>query len=85
MRCSLNFLVPVLMILAAPTVGLAQSPKFNVGTPLSQEEIQRFDFMIGPQGQDFPPGAEPPRKALAQLAQATQPACIVSKAEHLQT
>jgi S-disulfanyl-L-cysteine oxidoreductase SoxD len=55
MRCSLNLLVP-LMILAAPTAGLAQSPKFNVGTPLSQEEIQRFDFMIGPQGQGLPAG-----------------------------
>src|SRR5271154_3200619 len=56
MRCTLNLLVP-LVILAAPTVGLAQSPKFNVGTPLSQEEIQRFDFMIGPQGQGLPAGS----------------------------
>jgi S-disulfanyl-L-cysteine oxidoreductase SoxD len=55
MRCSLKFLVP-LMILAAPTAGLAQAPKFNVGTPLSQEAIKSFDFMIGPQGQQLPPG-----------------------------
>jgi len=58
MRCSLNLLVP-LMILAAPAAGLAQSPKHNVGTPLSQEEIQGFDFMIGPEGQQLPSGAEP--------------------------
>src|SRR5882762_7277370 len=53
MRCSLSLLVP-LMILAAPAAGLAQSPKYNVGTPLSQEEIKSFDFMIGPQGQQLP-------------------------------
>ena len=55
MRCSLKLLVPV-MILAAPAVGLAQSPRFNVGTPLSQQEIQSFDRMIGPQGQALPAG-----------------------------
>jgi cytochrome c len=44
------------MILAAPAAGLAQSPRYNVGTPLSQEEIKSFDFMIGPQGQDLPVG-----------------------------
>ena len=47
MRCSLKLLVPVI-ILAAPAVALAQSqPRFNVGTPLSQEEIKSFDSMIG--------------------------------------
>jgi len=55
MRCSLKLLVP-LMILAAPAAGLAQTPKFNVGTPLSQQEIQSFDRMIGPQGQALPAG-----------------------------
>ena len=55
MRCSLNLLAAV-MILAAPAAGLAQSPRFNVGTPLSQEEIKSFDFMIGPQGQALPTG-----------------------------
>ena len=55
MRCSLKLLVPVI-ILAAPAVGLAQSPRFNVGTPLSQQEIQSFDRMIGPQGQALPAG-----------------------------
>lgn len=55
MRCTLRLLVP-LMILAAPAAGLAQSPRYNVGTPLSQEEIKSFDFLIGPQGQELPPG-----------------------------
>jgi cytochrome c len=44
------------MILAAPAAGLAQSSKYNVGTPLSQEEIKSFDFLIGPQGQQLPEG-----------------------------
>lgn len=56
MRCSLNLLASAI-ILAAPAAGLAQSPPFNVGTPLSQDEIKRFDFMIGPQGQQLPPGS----------------------------
>jgi S-disulfanyl-L-cysteine oxidoreductase SoxD len=55
MRCSVSLLALV-MILAAPTLGLAQSPDYNVGTPLSQEEIKRFDFMIGPEGQQLPAG-----------------------------
>jgi cytochrome c len=43
------------MILAAPAA-LAESPKYNVGTPLSQEEIKSFDFMIGPEGKELPAG-----------------------------
>jgi S-disulfanyl-L-cysteine oxidoreductase SoxD len=54
MRCSLNVLVPV-MILAAPVVALAQS-RTNLGTPLSQDEIKGFDFMVGPEGKELPPG-----------------------------
>jgi S-disulfanyl-L-cysteine oxidoreductase SoxD len=54
MRCSLSLFVS-LIVLAAPTVGLAQS-RLNVGTPLSQDEIKGFDFMIGPEGQALPPG-----------------------------
>jgi mono/diheme cytochrome c family protein len=44
------------MILAAPAVGLAQSLAYNVGAPLSQDEIKSFDFMIGPEGQQLPAG-----------------------------
>ena len=54
MRCSLNLLVSVI-ILAAPVAGLGQS-RYNVGTPLSQEEIRSFDFMLGPEGKELPPG-----------------------------
>jgi hypothetical protein len=59
MRCSrspLNLLLPAIIILAAPAAGLAQSHPYKVGTPLSQEEIRSFDFMIGPQGQALPAG-----------------------------
>jgi len=56
MRCSLNWLVP-LMILAVPAAGLAQSPKLNMGRPLSEQDINSFDFMIGPDGQRLPPGS----------------------------
>jgi S-disulfanyl-L-cysteine oxidoreductase SoxD len=59
MRCSLKLLLS-LLVLAAPGAGLAQSPTpkatYNVGTPLSQDDIKSFDFMIGPQGQGLPPG-----------------------------
>jgi len=66
MRCSLSLLASV-MILAAPG-GLAQSPKFNVGTPLSQEEIRSFDFMIGPEGKELPPGHGTPKEGAAVFA-----------------
>ena len=58
MSCSLKFLLPV-MILAVSVAALAQSqPRTypNLGTPLSQAEIQRFDRMIGPEGKELPPG-----------------------------
>jgi len=56
MRCSLNLLLPVMILAAAPMAALAQAPNYNVGKPLSQDEIRSFDFMIGPQGQQLPPG-----------------------------
>jgi S-disulfanyl-L-cysteine oxidoreductase SoxD len=60
MRCSVNLLASSLLasavVLAAPALGLAQSPAYNVGTPLSQDEIKKFDFMIGPEGQQLPAG-----------------------------
>ena len=57
MRCSLSLLVSVI-ILAAAVVGLAQSrSSYNLGTPLTQEEIRSFDFMVGPAGKELPPGS----------------------------
>jgi len=47
------------MIAALPLALLAQSPPRvypNVGTPLTQAEIQSFDRMIGPEGKELPPG-----------------------------
>ena len=55
MRCSLDLRVP-LMILAAAVAGPAQSRTYNVGSPVSQEEIRGFDFMVGPEGKELPPG-----------------------------
>jgi S-disulfanyl-L-cysteine oxidoreductase SoxD len=76
MRCSLKLLVPV-MLLAAPAVGLAQSqpqqqPRFNVGTPLSQDEIKSFDFMMGPEGKELPPGHGSPKEGAAIFAKRCQ-------------
>src|SRR5262245_54926208 len=72
MRCiALNLLASVIMsatILAAPATGLAQSPRFNVGTPLSQEEIKSFDFMIGPDGQELPDGRGTAKEGAAVFA-----------------
>jgi mono/diheme cytochrome c family protein len=56
MRSSLKLLVPV-MVFAAPVAVLAAQRSFpNVGTPLSQAEIQSFDRMIGPEGKELPAG-----------------------------
>ena len=58
MSCSLKFLLSV-MILAVPVAVLAQSkPRSypNLGTPLSQADIQSFDRMIGPEGKELPSG-----------------------------
>ena len=58
MSCSLKFLLPA-MILAVPVAALAQSqPRIypNLGTALSQAEIQSFDRMIGPEGKELPAG-----------------------------
>jgi S-disulfanyl-L-cysteine oxidoreductase SoxD len=72
MRCSLKLLVPAI-ILAAPAVALAQSqPGFNVGTPLGQEEIKSFDFMIGPEGKELPPGQGSPKEGAAVFAKRCQ-------------
>jgi len=72
MRCSLKLLVPVIF-LAAPAVALAQSPsRFNVGTPLSQQEIKSFDFMIGPDGKELPPGHGSPKDGSAVFASAAK-------------
>ena len=67
MRCSLSLLVP-LLILAAPAAGLAQS-RYNVGTPLSQEEIKGFDFMLSPEGKELPPGHGTSKEGAAIFAQ----------------
>jgi len=72
MRCSLKLPEPVL-ILAAPAVALAQSqPRLNLGTPLSQEEIKSFDFMLGPDGKELPPGRGTAKEGAAVFAKRCQ-------------
>ena len=71
MQCSPNLLALV-AILALPAAGLAQSPKFNVGTPLSEEEIKSFDFMIGPDGKELPPGRGTAKEGAAVFAKRCQ-------------
>jgi len=66
MRCSLSLLAAA-MILAAPAAGLAQS-RYNVGTPLSQEAIKSFDFMLGPEGKELPPGRGTAKEGAAVFA-----------------
>ena len=56
MRRLPKFLLAV-TILALPVAALAQSRAYpDVGTPLSQADIQSFDRIIGPEGKELPPG-----------------------------
>ena len=72
MRCSLKLLVPAI-ILAAPAMALAQSqPRLNLGTPLSQEEIKSFDFMVGPDGKELPAGRGTAKEGAAVFAKRCQ-------------
>lgn len=72
MRCSLKLLLPVI-VLAAPAAAQAQSqPRFNVGTPLSQQDIKSFDFMIGPEGKELPPGHGSAKEGAAIFAKRCQ-------------
>ena len=56
MRCLLNLLVPG-MVLAACVAALAQTPTYNRGRAPSAEEIRAWDFAIGPEGKELPPGS----------------------------
>ncbi len=73
MRCSFKFLVPV-MVLATPAVVLAaQSRSFpNLGTPLTQDEIQRFDRIVGPEGKELPAGRGTAKEGAVVFAQRCQ-------------
>jgi len=56
-------------------VALAQSqpqPRFNLGTPLSQQEIKGFDIMIGPEGAELPRGHGSPKEGAAIFAKRCQ-------------
>jgi len=50
----LNLCVPLTIVAVA---GLAQSPTYKMGKPLSPEEIRVFDVIVGPEGKELPPGS----------------------------
>jgi mono/diheme cytochrome c family protein len=53
--CSLSSLVSLLALV--PMAALGQSRTYSgVGAPLSQDEIRSFDFIVGPEGKELPPG-----------------------------
>jgi S-disulfanyl-L-cysteine oxidoreductase SoxD len=55
MQCFLSFLGAVTML--AASVAFPQSGgRYHVGTPLTQDEIKSFDFIVGPEGKELPPG-----------------------------
>jgi cytochrome c len=69
MQCSLKVLLP-LVFLAVPAVALAQGRLFpDVGKPLSQQEVQSFDHMIGPEGKELPVGHGTSKEGAAIFAQ----------------
>lgn len=55
MPCSFKYLVPAMM-LAAPVALAAERQYPDIGTPLSQQEIQSFDHIVGPEGKELPAG-----------------------------
>jgi cytochrome c len=57
MQCSTFKLFATLAVLATPVAVMAAERTYpNLGTPLSQTEIQGFDRMIGPDGKELPVG-----------------------------
>jgi cytochrome c len=44
------------MVLAAPMALAAERHYPEIGTPLSQQDIQGFDHIVGPEGKELPPG-----------------------------
>ena len=58
MRCFLNLLVPVMALVPLCGIAaLAQTPTYNLGRTPSAEEIRAWDFAIGPEGKELPPGS----------------------------
>lgn len=57
MRCSLKFLVSAAAIIITPFAVMAGQRTYpSVGAALTQAEIDKFDHIIGPEGQQLPPG-----------------------------
>ena len=56
MQCSSKLLIAAFVIAAVPAAVAADRKFPDVGKPLAQAEIQRFDHMIGPEGKELPVG-----------------------------
>lgn len=53
MRCLLK---SVTLLALVSVAAFGQRTFSSVGAPLSQEEIKSFDFIVGPEGKELPPG-----------------------------
>ena len=53
-RSLLKLFVPLVLISVA---AFGQRSYGSLGAPLSQEEIKSFDFIVGPEGKELPPGS----------------------------
>ena len=56
MRCFRKLLLPMIVLSAWLPVR-AQTPEINLGKTPTQEEIQKWDIAIGPEGKELPPGS----------------------------
>ena len=56
MQCSSKLLIAAFVVAAVPAAMAADRKFPDVGKPLAQNEIQRFDHMIGPEGKELPVG-----------------------------
>ena len=58
MRRTSNLLVPAMTVLSGllSVAALAQMPTYQMGKPLSPEEIRAWATGIGPEGKELPPG-----------------------------
>ena len=56
MRCSVRFLLPLILALAAGAAALAQAPTYRLGRTPSDDEIRKWDIAVGPAGRELPAG-----------------------------
>jgi S-disulfanyl-L-cysteine oxidoreductase SoxD len=57
MRCTKASLLVPMMVLAASSVAMAQSPVYKVGRPPTEAELRAWDNVVGTDGKELPPGS----------------------------